>query len=45
MTRTLATGRLPASAKAVYDGTDVDVETAFDPLLPSGAAQWSGVGA
>ncbi len=25
----LATGRFPALAKAVYDGTDVDAETSF----------------
>lgn len=29
LTRTLATGRFPALAKAVYDGTDVDAETSF----------------
>ncbi|MDX3282474.1 TetR/AcrR family transcriptional regulator [Streptomyces scabiei] len=29
MTRMLATGRFPALAKAVHDGTDVDAETSF----------------
>ncbi|MEV7390849.1 TetR/AcrR family transcriptional regulator C-terminal domain-containing protein [Streptomyces sp. NPDC091215] len=29
VTRMLATGRFPALAKAVYDGTDVDAETSF----------------
>ncbi|GAB2794832.1 TetR/AcrR family transcriptional regulator C-terminal domain-containing protein [Streptomyces daliensis] len=29
MTKMLATGRFPALAKAVYDGTDVDAETSF----------------
>lgn len=29
LTRMLATGRFPALAKAVYDGTDVDAETSF----------------
>jgi aryl-alcohol dehydrogenase-like predicted oxidoreductase len=29
VTRLLATGRFPALAKAVYDGTDVDAETSF----------------
>ncbi|MET7437701.1 TetR/AcrR family transcriptional regulator [Streptomyces sp. NPDC004082] len=29
LTKMLATGRFPALAKAVYDGTDVDAETSF----------------
>ncbi|WP_217162925.1 TetR/AcrR family transcriptional regulator [Streptomyces sp. AC512_CC834] len=33
VTRMLATGRFPALAKAVYDGTDVDAETSFETGL------------
>ncbi|MEU5835911.1 TetR/AcrR family transcriptional regulator C-terminal domain-containing protein [Streptomyces diacarni] len=43
VTRMLATGRFPALAKAVYDGTDVDAETSFatglDWVLDSVAAK------
>ncbi|WNI20453.1 TetR/AcrR family transcriptional regulator C-terminal domain-containing protein [Streptomyces sp. ITFR-16] len=33
LTKMLATGRFPALSKAVYDGTDLDAETAFDTGL------------
>jgi hypothetical protein len=42
----LATGRFPALAKAVHDGTDVDAETAFatglDWVLDAVAAKLTG---
>ncbi|MCS0638998.1 TetR/AcrR family transcriptional regulator [Streptomyces sp. LP05-1] len=45
VTRMLATGRFPALAKAVYDGTDVDAETSFttglDWVLDAVAARLS----
>ncbi|MEW2258729.1 TetR/AcrR family transcriptional regulator [Streptomyces sp. NPDC047869] len=33
LTRMLATGRFPALAKAVYDGTDIDAEASFETGL------------
>lgn len=43
LTKVLATGRFPALAKAVCDGTDVDAETSFatglDWVLDAVAAQ------
>ncbi|MGW2822795.1 TetR/AcrR family transcriptional regulator [Streptomyces sp. NPDC001443] len=46
LTKMLATGRFPALAKAVYDGTDVDAETSFatglDWVLDAVAAKLPG---
>jgi AcrR family transcriptional regulator len=46
VTKMLATGRFPALAKAVHDGTDVDAETAFatglDWVLDAVAAKLTG---